>query len=251
MSTLTLALDSDGKLVSALTAPKKAKYVCLECGGSLHVKRGQERAAHFAHDSEDPVGCTGESVTHLAAKRLLRQQLVAELEQDGSVTWMQRCIGAEGACRMRSVLPQSREVPEGWEVLEEVTHGRYRFDVAVVVQGQAVFGFEVYHRHLVPDEKAADLDVPWLELTAEDILEYKPRVPFRGSHSEQLCPDCQALHAAIRERQKRDARRGEQTKKYVTEVMQVQNIWKDVIAAAKQVDQRQREVRVRTRQERS
>lgn len=240
MSTLTLALDADSNLVSALTAPKKAKYTCLECGGRLHVKRGGKKAAHFAHDSEDPLGCTGESVTHLAAKRLLRQQLQSELERDGLVGWMQHCPGAEGTCRMRSVLPQSREVSDGWTVLEEVTHGRYRFDVAVTVAGQVVFGFEVYHRHLVPEEKAADLDVPWLELPAEDILEYKPRVPFRGSHSEQLCPDCQALNAAIQERKKRDARRGEQTKKFVTEVLQVQNVWKDIIEAARKIDEAQR-----------
>lgn len=240
MSTLTLALDTEGRLVSALTAPKKAKYTCLECGGTLHVKRGEQKAAHFAHDHDDPTGCTGESVTHLAAKRLLRQQLQAELEQTGLVKWMQHCPGVEGACRMRSVLPQEREVASGWEVREEVTHGRYRFDVAVVVSGQVVFGFEVYHRHLVPDEKAADLNVPWLELVAEDILEFKPRVPYRGSHSEQHCPDCQALLVAIKERQARDAKRGEQTKKYAAEVSQVKNVWQDIVAAARKIDEKQR-----------
>lgn len=240
MSTLILALNADGELVSALTAPKKARYTCLECRAGLHVKRGEQRAAHFAHDSEDPTGCAGESVTHLAAKRLLRQQLQAELEQEGLVKWMQHCPGAHGGCRMRSVLPQGREVHGAWEVREEVTHGRYRFDVAVVVAEQAVFGFEVYHRHLVPEEKAADLSMPWLELPAEDILEFKPRVPFRGSHSEQLCPDCQTLLKALKERQKRDARRGEQTKKYVAEVTQVQEVWKDILSAARKQDEAQR-----------
>lgn len=240
MSTLTLALDTESRLVSALTAPRKARYTCLECGGSLHVKRGPQRAAHFAHDHDDPTTCTGESVTHLAAKRLLRQQLQAELEQDGLVKWMQHCRGVEGACRMRSVLPQEREVASGWEVREEVTYGRYRFDVAVVVSGQVVFGFEVYHRHLVPDEKAADLDVPWLELVAEDILEFKPRVPYRGSHSEQHCIDCQALLKAKKEQQAREAKRGEQTKKYAAEVTQVQSVWKTILEAAKQIDEKQR-----------
>ncbi|GGO40478.1 competence protein CoiA family protein [Deinococcus humi] len=240
MSTLILALNPDGDLVSALTAPKRAKYTCMECGGNLHVKRGPKKAAHFAHDSEDLTGCTGESVTHLAAKRLLRKQLQAELAQESLVKWMQHCSGAQGGCRMRSVLPQGHEVQGMWEVLEEVTHGRYRFDVAVIVSGKAIFGFEVYHRHLVPEQKAADLDVPWLELVAEDILEFKPRVPFRGSHSEQLCSDCHALLQALRERQARDAKRGEQTKKYVAEVTQVQDTWKDVIGAAKKMDEAQR-----------
>lgn len=240
MSTLTLALNSDGDLVSALTAPKRAKYTCLECGGNLHVKRGAQKAAHFAHDSDDLTGCAGESVTHLAAKRLLRMQLQAELTQESVVQWMQHCSGAQEGCRMRSVLPQGFEVQGTWEVREEVPHCRYRFDVAVVVAGQAVFGFEVYHRHLVPEEKAADLHVPWLELVAEDILEFKPRVPFRGSHSEQLCPDCQALLQVLKERQARDAKRGDQTKKYVAEVTQVQDTWKDIIGVAKKMDEAQR-----------
>lgn len=204
------------------------------------MKRGQKKAAHFAHDSDDLTGCTGESVTHLAAKRLLRRQLQAELALEGLVKWMQHCSGAQDDCRMRSVLPQGHEVQGNWEVREEVAHGRYRFDVAVVVAGQAVFGFEVYHRHLVPEEKAADLDVPWLELVAEDILEFKPRVPFRGSHSEQLCPDCQALLKALQERQARDAKRGEQTKKYVAEVTQVQETWEDIIRTAQKMDEAQR-----------
>ena len=243
MSTLFLALDAAGQVVSALTAPKKAKYTCLECGGRLHVKRGKERAAHFAHDHDDPSGCAGESVTHLAAKRLLREQLQKELSADGHVRWMQHCPGAQGPCRMRSVLLQTREVQAGWEVREEVTHGRYRFDVAVVASSQAVFGFEVYHRHLVPDEKAADLTVPWLELVAEDILEYKPRVPFRGSHSEQLCPDCQQLMDTISKREARDLKRGQQTKKYAAEVSQVQLTWASILEAAKAVDQKQREAK--------
>jgi Competence protein CoiA-like family len=240
MSNLTLALNLDGDLVSALTAPRHEKYTCLECGGHLHVKRGQQKAAHFAHTSDDLTGCSGESVTHLAAKRLLRKQLQAELTQEGLVKWMQHCSGAQNACRMRSVLPQWHEIQGVWEVREEITHGRYRFDVAVIVAGQTVFGFEVYYRHLVPEEKAADLNVPWLELVAEDILEFKPRVPFRGNLSDQLCPDCKALHKALQERCDRDAKRGEQTKKYVAEVGQVQEAWKDILLAAKKVDEAQR-----------
>lgn len=240
MSSLTLALNADGEVVSALTAPKRASYTCLECGGALHVKRGEKRAAHFAHDSDDQTGCAGESVTHMAAKRLLRQQLQHELHEGGLVRWMQHCSGTQGGCRMRSVLPQTREIHGSWDVREEVTHGRYRFDVAVVVSEQAVFGFEVYHRHLVPEEKAADLDVPWLELVAEDILEFKPRVPFRGSHSEQLCPDCQALLVALKEQQAREAKRSEQTKKYVAEVTQVQEVWKAIMTAARKADEAQR-----------
>ena len=203
MSRLNLALNAEDQVVSALTAPKGGRYTCLECGGTLHVKRGKERAAHFAHDHDDQTGCAGESVTHLAAKRTLRLQLQTELSQGHHVRWMQQCPGAQGACRMRAVLPQHCEISPPWEVREEVTHGRYRFDVAVLCAEQVVFGFEVYYRHLVPDQKAADLDVPWLELVAEDILEFKPRIPYWGSVSEHLCVECQALAQTIGEQAKR------------------------------------------------
>lgn len=240
MSTLTLALDAGGQLISALTAPKRAEYLCLECGGHLHVKRGSERAAHFAHDQDDPGGCAGESVTHLAAKHLLLTQLRVELAGDPQVTWMQHCPGAGGPCRMRAVLPRSHPVKGGYEVREEVTHGRYRFDVAVVVGGQVVFGFEVYHRHAVPDEKATDLDVPWLELVAEDVLEFKPRVPYRGGVGECRCADCDALLLAIQEREQSEAARGRQTSKYEVEVAQVSQAWAAILSAAKAMDSKRR-----------
>ena len=95
MIQIPLALDHTGELASALTAPKHVPYTCLECGGSLHVRRGEENAAHFAHTAHDTQGCSGESVIHRAAKRLLRQQLEAELAQDGHVHWVRHCPGVQ------------------------------------------------------------------------------------------------------------------------------------------------------------
>ncbi|MGM9320567.1 hypothetical protein [Deinococcus aquaticus] len=250
MSTLTLALSLDGDVVSALTAPKELKYTCLECGAPLHVKRGEQRAAHFAHTSDSHTGCTGESVTHLAAKRLLRNQLHAELTRARLVQWSLLCpgprhehrtaAGQDTWCRMRSLIPQCHEVPGDWEVREEVTHGRYRFDVAVVMAGRVVFGFEVYHRHLVPDEKAADLNVPWLELAAEDILEFKPRVPFQGSHSRQHCPECQAILKQWQEEQARRTQRAQATQQFEVEVTRVKTTWQGILRAARTVGEEQR-----------
>jgi Competence protein CoiA-like family len=243
MSHLRLALNTEDQVISALTAPKGGRYTCLECGGALHVKRGKERAAHFAHDHEDRAGCAGESVTHLAAKRTLRMQLQTELTAVHQIQWMQQCPGAQGACRMRAVLPQSCEIGPAWEVREEVAHGRYRFDVAVLCGDQVVFGFEVYYRHLVPDQKATDLNVPWLELVAEDILEFKPRIPYRGSLSEHLCAECQLLAQAIKEQAKRAAQRQQQTKKYAAEVTQVSQTWTEILEQARRLDQDQRSKR--------
>jgi uncharacterized protein (UPF0548 family) len=232
MIQIPLALDHAGELVSALTAPKHAPYTCLECGGALHVRRGEENAAHFAHTAHDAQGCSGESVIHRAAKRLLRQQLEAELARDGQVHWVRHCPGVQTPCRMQAVLPEQHHIGPGATVLEEVTYGRYRFDVAVLIGTQVVFGFEVYHRHAVPAEKAAGLDVPWLELVAEEILEFKPRVPWQNGVSPQHCPDCEALQRALLARLARDAQRGRQTQRYVAEVLQVKQTWEEILLTA-------------------
>ena len=232
MIQIPLALDHTGKLVSALTAPKHAAYTCLDCGGALHVRRGEEKAAHFAHTAQGIQGCSRESVTHKAAKRLLRQQLETELSQDGQVHWVRRCPGVQTPCRMQAVLPEQHHVGPGATVLEEVTYGRYRFDVAVLIGSQVVFGFEVYHRHAVPAEKAADLDVPWLELVAEEILEFKPRVPWQGGLNKWHCPDCEALQQALLARLDRDAQRGQQVQRYVAEVLQVKQVWEAILLTA-------------------
>lgn len=242
MTTITLALDAKGQVVNALTAPRQAPYVCLGCGAPMHVRRGDERAAHFAHDHEGG-GCGGESVTHRAAKHLLRQQLEAEITEHAVIRWGQRCAGVTGSCRLQVVLPVDFAVRSPVVVREEVTYGRYRFDVAVTDSTGVVFGFEVYHRHLVPEQKAADLNVPWLELVAEDILEFKPRVPYRGGKSERRCPECEAAVQAARDREQRDQARAAQTSRYVVEVAQVHSAWKGIIQAARKADERQRQRR--------
>ncbi|GGR21271.1 competence protein CoiA family protein [Deinococcus ruber] len=232
MIQIPLALDHHGELASALTALKHVSYTCLECGGSLHVRRGETNIAHFAHTAHDTQGCSGESVIHRAAKRVLRQQLEAELAQDGHVQWVRHCPGVQTPCRMQAVLPERYNVGPGATVLEEVTYGRYRFDVAVLIGPRVVFGFEVYHRHAVPREKAEGLNVPWLELVAEEILEFKPRVPWRDSVGVQHCQDCMALQRALVARLARDAQRGKQTERYVAEVLQVKHTWEAILLTA-------------------
>ena len=70
--------------------------------------------------------------------------------------------------------------------------------------------------------------MPWLEL----ILEFKPRVPWQNRVSPQHCPDCEALQRALLAPLVRDAQCGQQTQRYVTEVLQVKETWETILLSA-------------------
>jgi len=126
---------------------------------------------------------------HQAAKLLLMEQVRTDLEEHNSVRWHLRCPGVNGKCRDHAVFEERHPMP-GWDsVALEVPHGPYRFDVAVVRDGVTVFGFEVFFRHEAPEAKAQGFDVPWLEVLADDILAYRPRVPWKDPYAAKLCLD--------------------------------------------------------------
>lgn len=74
------AVTPEGNVADPATAPKRAYfYLCLDCGTPVRVRRGSQRAAHFAHYAEKRGGglCSEESVLHKASKRLLAEHLMA------------------------------------------------------------------------------------------------------------------------------------------------------------------------------
>ncbi|GAA5513075.1 hypothetical protein Dcar01_01801 [Deinococcus carri] len=233
MTAVPFALDATANVVTALTAPRGARYTCLECSAPLGVRRGEERRWHFFHLPGFERDCGGESVTHRAAKQLLAQALRRELEETGHVTWQQRCAGVKGRCRDSALLPRSFR-PVGWTaVVEEATHGDFRFDVAVVAGKRVLFGLEVFFRHAVPEAKAAALDVPWLELLAEDLLAHRPRVPVRGDDGAAQCPACQERARLLEQRAEDDAVRGAVTGAFEDEAQRVADTWAAVLREAR------------------
>ncbi|MEM9488183.1 MAG: competence protein CoiA family protein, partial [Myxococcota bacterium] len=46
---------------------------CVLCGGALVARKGRVKAHHFAHASAAP--CTGESILHHLAKRMLAERV--------------------------------------------------------------------------------------------------------------------------------------------------------------------------------
>lgn len=60
-----------------------------------------------------------------------------------------------------------------------------------------MFDFEVTFRHAVSETKASDLDLSWMELDADEILGFGPRVPIGASVSHERCPRCQHRHEQL------------------------------------------------------
>ena len=227
------ALDANGEVASALTAPHGARYSCPDCRQPLTLRRRRGSQPHFTHHGHALRNCTGESVSHQAAKHLLRGQVEQELHAHGRITWHLLCPGATGTCRDHVTFAQHHSV-EAWDaVILEIKHETYRFDVAVTYRDHVLFGFEVFFRHEVPDEKAQALNIPWLELRAEEILAYHPRLPHRDRYSPIRCPTCAVLADRLAERSEDDRSRNNVSAAYHAEADRVATSWQAILRAAR------------------
>ena len=165
--------------------------------------------------------------------RTIDQQLEQELAEGGAVSYHLPCPGVESRCKDRAVHTQRLAVPTWDAVALEVGYQGYRLDVAVVCAGAPVLGFEVLFSHEVPIDKAEQLELPWLELLAEDILTYRPRVPHRSPVVPYLCESCahRAQRLAVREAD--DGKRDAVTAEFLAERERVRSAWRAVLGKAR------------------
>ena len=228
-----------GLLVKAENASLKSQYRCLECERKLLIREGEKRRRHFSHPPTSHAGCSGESLIHKAAKELLKEQVTQELNESGKIYFSQKCVGIEKmGCPKKQRIQRSREIKKWTEVLVEVTHGDFRLDVAIVYGLRPVYGFEVFHKHKVPETKADQLDIKWMELKAEDILNFQPRTPFGYETTEELCLDCENLKRSLTARAPEDARRDEKSKAYNSKIHQCSQVWTTIINQARNLSHR-------------
>ena len=129
-----------------------------------------------------------------------------------------------------------REIKSWTDVKLEIAYKSFRFDVAVVDSSDVVYGFEVFHRHKVPEEKARNIKIKWMELVAEDILAFKPRIPVGYEYSKIPCSDCIELQQYLTEREPDDQIRRKTTEDYVHAAQKLQSTWLDIIEDAKRMD---------------
>jgi hypothetical protein len=197
---IPIARDGYGAFVLREQAAHGTRYRCLGCGGALVVREGSKRR-HFAHLVATP-SCLPETVLHRAAKALI----VATVE-----TWKagggpcpafeRRCPGC-GSTRRQS-LPQ--RVTGAREELA-VNAGRV-LDVALMAGAEVAAGLEVLVTHAVDAEKAADLTIPWVELSADAVIA-DPLVwrPLQDRLRPLPCTACTSRRRRAEEREEKRLR---------------------------------------------
>jgi len=129
---------------------------------------------------------------------------------------------------------ERRKRLNAWDrVAVEVPYGSFRFDVAIMASAGVVYGFEVYFRHAVPETKASELGVPWMELDADEILRYGPRIPIGAASSGERCPRCQFGLEQVTLRAADDSVRSDVGAAYERESLRVGGVWTDILAVAR------------------
>ena len=206
-----IARDSQtGALIKACDASKKSTFVCL-CPDkhAVFLRKGMERAAHFAHYSVEEggavVGCRGggESEEHIEAKhRLVETQgqykfaLKTCTECDENV-W-EECAGKLDI--------EARSMDRRW-----------RYDVLLTRSDQTQLALEVYHTHATSEEKvesSALIGVPIAEFRAQDILDLQPGGVLRNLQCvEWICGEVCLAAREKKLREEQEARRNAREKK--------------------------------------
>lgn len=151
--TYPTALDLSGNLVSAVTAPKQARYTCLECEVNMAVCRGEVKRPHFRHLSESNVErlCNPESYIHKLAKRLLKEKLDLALRENTPFILKWRCTD----CR-KDFSVNLTDYIDQVEVEHPLFNNAVRPDLTLFKDGKPVITLEVVNTH-APEEKTLRL----------------------------------------------------------------------------------------------
>lgn len=192
---IPLARDARGALVPREEASHGTRYRCLGCDGALLVREGSKRR-HFAHLVTTP-SCLPETVLHRAAKALLVTTVEAwKAGQGPCPEFERRCTGC-GTVR-RQPLPDR---VTGAREEHAVSSGRI-LDVGLMAGDDLAAGLEVLVTHTVDSAKAADLAIPWVELSAEAVIA-NPLVwrPLQDLLRPMPCAVCEARRQRVAERE--------------------------------------------------
>lgn len=151
--TYPTALDLSGNLVSAVAAPKQARYTCLECEVNMAVCRGEVKRPHFRHLSESNVErlCNPESYIHKLAKRLLKEKLDLALRENTPFILKWRCTDCQ-----KDFSVNLTDYIDQVEVEQSLFNGVARPDLTLFKDGKPVIALEVVNTH-APEEKTLRL----------------------------------------------------------------------------------------------
>lgn len=163
---IPVAFTSDGRLVRPDQAEPGQAYRCPGCSAEVVLRQGELRRAHFAHRHGE--GCSAESASHRAAKRLVAQVILEWKSQGGPRPCIARACARYG-CEGGVV----QDIPD------DITHAAEEVrlldgsvaDVVLFRGDQVAAAIEIRATHQVTEEKARRLAIPWVELDALELLE--------------------------------------------------------------------------------
>lgn len=103
------AFDNDFEVVAAAHAEKQKNYLCLECRGTVRIRKGQHRHVHFYHlTHSDACRLSGKSLIHLQTQIFLHSLLPAgeshlefripEINRIADLAWIPQKIIFEIQC---------------------------------------------------------------------------------------------------------------------------------------------------------
>lgn len=175
-------------------AERDVRYRCPGCGEDVVLRRGERTRAHFAHRGGE--SCRPESVLHRAGKREVLRVIREWKETGGPRPCIARLCpryGCEGGI--------TQDVPD------DITHADEEVkladgsvaDVVLFRRSDPAAAVEIRVTHGVGHVKARRMDVPWVELLAEDLLE-RPYwwVPVQDGLKPFRCPICARRQAESR-----------------------------------------------------
>jgi ssDNA-binding Zn-finger/Zn-ribbon topoisomerase 1 len=189
-----VAHTSEGETVHPGEAMREEDHYCPACEEELIYRAGEVMRPHFAHHGGNPCS-SPETILHHAAKRRLAKTIRRWIEGKRTAPRFAR------ECRLCKKPEVEQKIPDSiTEVrLEHTLQNGYRPDVLLLAgEGtpQPAAAIEVFVTHEVGEQKGKNLNLPWIEVTAESVMEGMDEQKTgcleveRDGLGKPVCTDC-------------------------------------------------------------
>jgi len=198
---IPLAIDESGKLCSPVRAEKGKKYSCPVCGTPVIFRQGVKKVPHFAHKSSDT--CSQETIIHKTAKLLVQKVINEWKSGKAQPPILKRSCQICGDC-INQFLPDK---VCGAKLECKLMDGSI-VDVALVDEREKpLAAVEIRVTHAVEEAKAAELQVPFIELDGYEIIK-DPTVwkPISDHFKPLICSNCKSTYSEYKVKAKRIAK---------------------------------------------
>ncbi len=154
--------SESGFFISAKEAKKDESYFCPQCSTKLLFRAGKKNVEHFSHPPES--NCNNETILHKTAKGLIEQTIKDNAQKKRSIEIWNSCKTC--GKNFNSKIPTRTFT----DAEQEKSSLNYRCDVVGYRGKEIALGIEIFATHAVDENKAKELPIYWIELSAEDVL---------------------------------------------------------------------------------